>query len=128
MSRQIDVLIVAAPHTTETRGIVDESVLAALPEGAYVLNVARGALLDEEALLVHLNSGRLGGCVLDVFATEPLPEDHPFWAHPRVLVTPHVSCVSLHFWKREVELITDNISRYLRGIRLRNVVNLAAGY
>jgi phosphoglycerate dehydrogenase-like enzyme len=128
MSRRIDVLVIAAPHTAETTGMVGEPVLAALHEGAYVLNVARGALLDEEALLVHLNSGRLGGCVLDVFATEPLPEDHPFWDHPRVFVTPHVSGVSLHFWEREVELITDNISRYLRGKRLRNVVNLAAGY
>jgi phosphoglycerate dehydrogenase-like enzyme len=128
MARRSDVLVIAAPHTAETRGLVDERILAALPPGAYILNVARGALLDEEALLVHLNSGHLGGCVLDVFATEPLPKDHPFWDHPKVFATPHVSGVSLRFWEREVELITDNINRYLRGIRLKNVVNIKAGY
>jgi len=128
MAHRSDVLVIAAPHTAETRGLVDERVLAALPAGSYVLNVARGALLDEEALLMHLNSGHLGGCVLDVFATEPLSKDHPFWDHPRVFITPHVSGVSLRFWEREVRLITDNISRYLRGIRLKNVVNITAGY
>ncbi|UCG85130.1 MAG: D-2-hydroxyacid dehydrogenase [Gemmatimonadota bacterium] len=128
MVQRSDVLVIAAPHTSETRSLVDEQVLAALPVGAYVLNVARGALLDEEALLVHLDRGHLGGCVLDVFATEPLPADHPFWDHPKVLVSPHVSGVSSHFWEREVELITENISRYLRGMPMKNVVNLTAGY
>jgi phosphoglycerate dehydrogenase-like enzyme len=128
MVHQSDVLVIAAPHTSETYQIVDEAVLAALPEGAYVINVARGALLDEDALLMHLNSGHLAGAVLDVFAKEPLAEDHPFWSHPRVFVTPHVSGVSHRFWEREMELIVDNIGRYLRGSRLRNLVNLTAGY
>jgi phosphoglycerate dehydrogenase-like enzyme len=123
-----DVLVIAAPYTSETRRLVDASVLGSMPAGSYLLNVARGALLDEEALLVHLNSGQLAGCVLDVCDTEPLPADHPFWAHPKVFVTPHVSGVSHHFWDREVGLITDNVKRYLQGTRLKNVVNLVAGY
>ncbi len=128
LASQSDVLVIAAPQTASTFQLVDSGVLAALPKGAYVLNVARGALLDEDALLVHLNSGHLAGSVLDVFATEPLPEDHPFWSHPKVFVTPHVSGVSHRFWEREMELIVDNIGRYLRGNRLRNLVNLTAGY
>ena len=128
MARQSDVLVIAAPYTAETYRIVDESVLVRLPDGAYVINIARGALLDEDALLVHLNNGHLAGAVLDVFAKEPLAEDHPFWSHPRVLVTPHVSGVSHRFWERETELIVDNIGRYLQGKRLRNLVNLTTGY
>jgi phosphoglycerate dehydrogenase-like enzyme len=128
LAGQSDVLVIAAPHTSETRKLVDAAVLGSMPPGSYVLNVARGALLDEAALLVHLSSGHVAGCVLDVFATEPLPAEHPFWDHPNVFVTPHVSGVSRNFWDREVGLITDNIKRYVQGAPLKNVVNLAAGY
>ncbi len=123
-----DVLVVAAPHTEVTRHLVSEAVLAALPRGAYVINVSRGALVDDDALLRQLDRGHLGGCVLDVFRQEPLPEQHPFWGHPRVLVSPHVSCVSERFWERETALIEDNIRRYRGGKRLKNVVDLDAGY
>jgi len=128
LAQNSEVLVIAAPHTAETAGIVDDSVLRALPAGAFVLNLARGALLDEHALIAHLDAGRLGGCVLDVFSTEPLPEGHPFWGHARVFVTPHVSGVSPGFWKREIELITENIERYSSGRPLRNTVDLEAGY
>ncbi len=123
-----DVLVVAAPHTEATRHLVDDTVLAAMPRGAYVINVSRGALVNEAALLRHLDRGHLGGCVLDVFEREPLPPQHPFWEHPRVLVSPHVSCVSERFWERETALIEDNIRRYRGGRRLKNVVDLDAGY
>ena len=123
-----DVLVIAAPDTAATRGIVDDAVLRALPPGAFVINVARGGLLDEQALLVHLESGHVAGCALDVFAAEPLPGDHPFWRHPRVLVSPHVSAVSERFWERETRLLVENIRRYRRGLRLRNVVDPGAGY
>jgi phosphoglycerate dehydrogenase-like enzyme len=128
LASQSDVLLVSAPHTSETAGVVDEALLDSLPDLAYVLNVARGALLDERALLDHLNSGHLAGCVLDVFASEPLPSGHPFWEHPRVFITPHVSGVSPRFWERETSLISDNIGRYLRGEALLNVVDFEAGY
>ncbi len=128
LASESDVLVIAAPRTAQTERIVDAAVLEALPEGAHVLNVARGELLDEEALLTQLDSGRLGGCALDVFATEPLPAGHPFWTHPRVLVTPHVSAVSSLFWERETTLILDNIQRYLAGMELQNIVDLESGY
>jgi phosphoglycerate dehydrogenase-like enzyme len=123
-----DFLVIAAPHTAATNKLIDAAVLAALPEGAYVINVSRGALLDEEALLDALEHGHLGGCMLDVFAHEPLGSDHPFWTHPQVFVSPHVSCVSERFWERETALIVENIERYRAGRRLKNVVDLNAGY
>ncbi|MGH9262110.1 MAG: NAD(P)-dependent oxidoreductase, partial [Acidimicrobiales bacterium] len=80
------------------------------------------------ALLELLDAGRLRGAALDVFATEPLPPGHPFWKHPRVLVSPHVSAVTDRFWERETALILDNIRRYLAGTPLVNVVDPDAGY
>lgn len=128
LASESDMLVIAAPHTAETVNLIDHSVLDRLPAGAFVLNVARGSLLDEDALLSHLGSGRLGGCVLDVFQTEPLPSEHPFWEHPRVFLTPHVSGVTPEFWLREKSLISANIARYLRGEELHNVVDFEAGY
>lgn len=123
-----DVLVIAAPHTNETAGAVDRTILERLPLHAVVVNVSRGSLLDEAALLDLLEQGRLRGAALDVFATEPLPAGHPFWRHPRVLVSPHVSGVTTGFWERETALIVDNIKRYLEGAPLTNVVDLEAGY
>ena len=123
-----DVLVIAAPHTAETAGAVNRSVLERLPLHALVVNVSRGSLLDEAALLELLELRRLRGAALDVFATEPLPPEHLFWRHARVLVSPHVSAVSRGFWERETALIVDNIGRYLAGAPLTNVVDLEAGY
>jgi glyoxylate/hydroxypyruvate reductase A len=123
-----DCLVIAAPQTRETLGAVDARVLEQLPEGAVVVNVSRGSLLPEDALLRVLDSGRLRGVALDVFATEPLPPGHPFWTHPRVLVSPHVAAVTSRFWERETDLILENIKRYLAGSRLLNVVDQEAGY
>jgi len=123
-----DVLVIAAPHTAETAGAVDRRVLERLPLHAIVINVSRGSLLDEKALLELLELRRLRGAALDVFATEPLPPEHPFWRHARVLVSPHVSAVTAGFWERETALIVENIRRYLAGAPLTNVVDLEAGY
>jgi phosphoglycerate dehydrogenase-like enzyme len=122
------VLVVGAPHTTETAGVVTRDILERLPQHAIVVNVSRGSLLDESALLELLDRGRIRGAALDVFGTEPLPAGHPFWQHPRVLVSPHVSAVTTGFWERETALIVDNIKRYLEGAPLTNVVDLEAGY
>jgi phosphoglycerate dehydrogenase-like enzyme len=92
------------------------------------VNVSRGGILDEDALLTALDRGNLRGAALDVFATEPLPATHPLWRHPRVLITPHVSAVTARFWDREMALILDNVRRYLGGQSLVNVVDLEAGY
>jgi len=128
LAAESDCLVIAAPHTGATAGAVSRRVLDLLPRDAIVVNVSRGSLLDEAALLELIDAGRLRGAALDVFGMEPLPEDHPFWGHPRVLVSPHVSAVTPRFWERETALIVDNIRRYLAGAPLTNVVDLEAGY
>jgi phosphoglycerate dehydrogenase-like enzyme len=128
LAAESDVLVIAAPRTPATDGAVGRTVLERLPDAAVVVNVSRGALLDEAALLERLDAGALRGAALDVFATEPLPSDHPLWTHPRVLVSPHVSPVSDRFWEREAALILDNLGRYLAGAPLANLVDLDAGY
>lgn len=124
-----DVVVVAAPLTAGTRTLLDGDRLALLPAGAIVVNVARGPLVADAALLEGLDSGRVRGAVLDVFTTEPLPADSPWWHHPRVLVTPHVSGVSpRRTWQRGLALFMDNWRRWSAGEPLRNVVDLDAGY
>ncbi len=125
---QSDYLVLALPETAETRGIITRERLFAMKPGAVLINVARGRLVDEDALLEALDSGPLRAAGLDVFHTEPLPASHPFYRHPRVLMTPHVSATTRGFWDRQTELITDNIGRFARGEPLRNLVNKAAGY
>jgi len=128
LAAESDCLVIAAPHTNATTHVVDRRVLELLPQHAVVVNVSRGTLLDEAGLLDLLDAGHLRGAALDVFAVEPLPPDHAFWSHPRVLVSPHVSAVTNRFWERETALIVDNIRRYLAGALLTNVVDLEAGY
>jgi phosphoglycerate dehydrogenase-like enzyme len=124
-----DVLVIAAPATPGTRGLVTAERLDRLPEAAIVVNVARGALLDEQALAARLASGRLRGAVLDVFREEPLPVSSPLWAMPSAILTPHVAGVSpRRFWQRESALLLENWNRYVRGEPLRNTVDKAAGY
>jgi len=128
LAAESDVLVIAAPDTHETRGAVSRAVLERLPPDAIVVNVSRGTLLDETALLDLLDASRVRGAALDVFAAEPLPAGHPFWRHPRVLVSPHVAAVTARFWARETGLIVENIRRYLAGSPLANTVDLEAGY
>jgi phosphoglycerate dehydrogenase-like enzyme len=126
---EADLLIVTAPATAATRGLVTRKRLDHLPHGAIVVNVARGSLLDERALVERLHAGRLGGAVLDVFEREPLPNESELWTAPRLLLTPHVSAISPNgFWRRELELLTDNWARFAAGHPLRNVVDKRAGY
>jgi phosphoglycerate dehydrogenase-like enzyme len=128
LAAESDCLVIAAPHTSETHGAVTRAVLERLPENAIVVNVSRGTLLDEAALLDLLDASRLRGAALEVFSVEPLPAGHPFWRHPRVLVSPHVAAVTGRFWERETGLIVENIGRYLAGTPLVNVVDPEAGY
>lgn len=124
-----DILILAAPATGATRGLVTAERLDHLPQGAIVVNVARGTLLDERALAERLRDGRVAGAVLDVFEREPLPSDSDLWNVPRLLLTPHVSATSPRgYWRRELELFTDNWARFAAGRPLRNVVDKSAGY
>jgi phosphoglycerate dehydrogenase-like enzyme len=128
LARESDVFVLAAPQTDATAGAGRRDVLERLPAGAIVINISRGALLDEAALLELLDAGRLRGAALDVFAVEPLPPEHRFWTHPRVLISPHSAAVTQRFWERETDLIVGNIRRYLAGTPLANVVDLEAGY
>ncbi|HUF31280.1 MAG TPA: D-2-hydroxyacid dehydrogenase [Gemmatimonadaceae bacterium] len=124
-----NVLIIAAPATSETRGLVTGERLDRLSKAAIVVNVARGALLDEEALAERLLSGRLRGAVLDVFREEPLSHDSPLWAIPTAILTPHVAGVSPNvYWERQSGLLLENWNSYVRGEPLRNTVDKAAGY
>lgn len=123
-----DVVVVALPETEETRGLLDAVAIAEMKEGAVLINVARGGVVDEEALIEALDRGRLRGAGLDVFSSEPLPRDHPLWDLPGVLITPHVSAVSRGFWRRETDLIVENLRRFLEGRELLNVVSVEAGY
>ena len=126
---EADVLVLAAPATSETKSIVTGEVLDRLPADAIVVNVARGSLVDESALVERLSSGKLRGAVLDVFEEEPLSASSPLWGLSRVLLTPHVSAVSPHdFWERELALFVDNWHRYVEGREMTNVVNKEAGY
>jgi phosphoglycerate dehydrogenase-like enzyme len=124
-----DIVVLTTPLTSETGLLLTGKRLDCLPPRAIVVNVARGALLDETALIDRLTRGSLRGAVLDVFLEEPLPPDSPLWALRQVLLTPHVAAVSpRRFWERELEVFLDNWARYRRGDPLRNLVDKDAGY
>jgi phosphoglycerate dehydrogenase-like enzyme len=117
-----DVVVLSAPATTATTGLVDAGFLAAMKPGSVLVNVARGSLVDEDALLVALDRGTPEAALLDVFATEPLPADHPFWDHPGITVTPHNAAGGTGRHARQAELFAENLDRYLGGRPLLNDV------
>jgi phosphoglycerate dehydrogenase-like enzyme len=127
---EADIVVLSLPITPRTRGIVDAGVLAAMKPDAWLVNVGRGALVDEPSLVAALRDGRIGGAVLDVFVDEPLPVSHPLWAEPRCLVTPHVSGLGGldEFWHAAALLLAENLRRDLEGAPLLNVTSGAAGY
>jgi phosphoglycerate dehydrogenase-like enzyme len=124
-----DVIVLAAPFTPQTAGLMTAARLDRLPVSAIIVNVARGALIDDEALIDRLQRGQIRGAVLDVFREEPLASTSPLWHLRRVLLTPHISPVSPgRFWPRQLELFLDNWNRYVKGEPMRNVVDKNAGY
>jgi phosphoglycerate dehydrogenase-like enzyme len=123
-----NLLVLAAPVTPETRQLVGAEALSRLPRGSYLVNVGRGALLDEAALGEALRSGQLAGAALDVFAEEPLPPTSPLWSLPNLIVTPHTSTHTLENDERSLTLFLDNLERFRRGEALRNVVDRSRGY
>ena len=114
------------PLTDETAGILGARVFMSMPVGSYIVNIGRGGHLVEDDLLAALNSGHIGGAMLDVFNEEPLPASHPFWAHPRVVVTPHVAGVTIAS-EAEAQVIA-NVKRMERGEPPVGLVDRARGY
>jgi len=120
--QRADWLVLAAPLTDETRGLIDADMLARLPGGACIINVARGEIIDETALVAALRDGRLGGAYLDVFEKEPLAADSPLWTLPNVLVSPHNSAAAQGNDGRVYEMFLANLERWHRGNPLNNEV------
>jgi len=123
-----DAIVVTLPITDLTNGLVSASVLAALPRHAIVVNVGRGAVIDQAALIDALADGRLAGAVLDVFAEEPLPADNPLWTMDNVIFSPHTAAISLRENARIVEVFCENLTRLRNGSSLKNALNLDEFY
>ncbi|MEP7070245.1 MAG: glyoxylate/hydroxypyruvate reductase A [Usitatibacter sp.] len=121
-----DILVCLLPLTDATRGILDARVFDALPKGAALVNVARGPHLVSEDLLRALDDGRLSAAILDVTDPEPLPQDHPLWTHPRVILTPHVASQSQP--ETSAAAVLENVQRHRRGEPLVGIVDRARGY
>jgi len=117
-----DVVVLAAPASAETRNLVDTAFLAAMKPGSILVNVARGQLVDEDALIAALNAGVLGRAILDTFAVEPLPDQSPLWNHPAVIVTPHNSGAGTGVAGRATAVFLDNLARFRLGGALRGEV------
>ena len=123
-----DVVVLAAPQTSRTRGLIGAGELAAMRSDALLVNVSRGKLVDEKALIDALQRGTIGGAALDVFEEEPLPPDSPLWQLPNVLVTPHIAGFRPNHWDAVTDLFAANLRRFMDGAPLLNVVDKEHGY
>jgi phosphoglycerate dehydrogenase-like enzyme len=123
-----DVVVIAAPQTHDTRQLIAAPELQRMSRDAILINVSRGPLVDEAALIEALRHESIGGAALDVFVDEPLRPESPFWSLPNVLVTPHTSGSRIDYWDRAVELFATNLRRFDRGEPLVNIVDKVAGY
>jgi len=126
MLRTSEALVCLLPLTAQTRGLLDARRLDLLPAGACVINVGRGAQLVERDLLAALDAGRLAHAYLDVFETEPLPVDHPFWTHPQISITPHIAALTEP--RTALARVVANLERFARGERPEALVSTTAGY
>jgi glyoxylate/hydroxypyruvate reductase A len=123
-----DIVVLACPLTDDTRGLIGAEQLDLLPLGAVVVNIARGAVVDQEALIGRLRAGRIAGACLDVFAEEPLPAASPLWDMPNVIISPHSASTVSSENVSLVDLFLDNLARWIEGRRLRNLYDPERGY
>lgn len=128
MLQEADFVVLAAPTTNSTRRLMNSERLAQMKPDAWLINVGRGALVDETALVEALRSKTLGGAALDVFDTEPLPADSPLWDFENVIITPHVAGMTDRIWERHLDYFSENLRRFLSGRPLLGVVDKAKGY
>lgn len=122
--KEADFLLLATPHTPETEGLIGAEEFALLPKGAVLINIARGVVIDQEALIASLASGHLRGAALDVTTPEPLPENNPLWDMPQVIISPHSASTSDKENYKITRLFCDNLQRFLKGEDLRNVLDI----
>jgi phosphoglycerate dehydrogenase-like enzyme len=125
---EADYVVLAAPLTEQTRGMIDTAALSVMKPTARLINVGRGPLVVQDDLVEALAAGRIAGAALDVFAAEPLPESSPLWTMENVIVSPHMSGDVVGWRSELVALFQDNLTRYLDGRPLRNVVDKQRGY
>jgi len=121
--QEVDYFVIVAPKTPQTEGIVGAKVLSSMKPTAFLINIGRGEIVDEEALIQALNSGKIAGAALDTFYAEPLPQGHPFWKMKNVIVTPHIGGMSDIYVEQALSIFEENLRRFLKGER-RNLVNL----
>jgi phosphoglycerate dehydrogenase-like enzyme len=123
-----DVVVLCVPVTGDTRTLIGRDELARIKRGAFLVNIGRGNLVDDAAVVEALESGRLGGAALDVFTREPLDASSPYWDAPNVIVTPHTSGAMQDYWTPLVALFSENVRRFDRGEPLLNMVDKRRGY
>jgi phosphoglycerate dehydrogenase-like enzyme len=123
-----DVLVVTAPFTGETCNMIGKAELASLKPSAILINIARGGIVNETALAEALQNRQLAGAVVDCFAAEPIPPDHPFFDTPNLIITPHMSGVFESFWPVMASLLAENLRRFVDGQPILNRVNAKLGY
>ena len=126
--KKCDVVVVTIPYTDETYHLIDKDVLDSMKDEAYIVNIARGVIIDEKALVENLKSGKIKKAALDVFEKEPLPEDSPLWEMENVYISPHNSWSSEMIFRRRYEITYENLKRYINNEDLINVVDLNRGY
>jgi phosphoglycerate dehydrogenase-like enzyme len=123
-----DFIVCCVPLLPTTRGLLGEAAFAAMKPSAVLIDISRGGVVEEAALMSALGNGRIKGAALDVFTTEPLPPEHPLWGYDSVAVTPHCAAVYDGWDIKSVHMFADNLARYRRGEPLENVVNPERGY
>lgn len=125
---QSDFLVVLLPLTEETRHFINGEAFNQMKEGAFLINIARGPIVDEQALLEAVRQGKIAGAVLDVFDEEPLPPDHPFWTEKNIIITPHIAGRSPRYMERAMDIFVENLKAYPDLSRMKNVIDYKRGY